>query len=446
MTPKLLDLQRGALDRTVFVDRELYELELERIFAKTWVLLTPESAIANPGDYVQASIGEDPVVVSRSADGSIHAFLNSCSHRGNKVCQFERGNTETFVCPYHGWRYDVEGRLTNVPFHKGAYRSRLDFSQLGLRRVARVQAYGGLVFGCWDADAPDLENYFGDAAWYLDNLVLNTWSEGLECVSHRYSYTIRTNWKTIAANASGDHYHTMFTHGSLYKLGLADPSGHHEQEQQPHGPFVVSVRGGHTVGSLYVGEAHYERDLAKARKLDMSPEVIEYIHDRYRRKCAAMTDVPAKPYKCSFGLIFPTTMWSSSGGALDGRGIYTFSPRGTDETVFSQWLFVDRDAPQEVKDLGTQTHGDFGQLATGFFGQDDAENYERIAELSHPYLARQTPLNISMGLGDEGRWPDMHTWQIEGLPGQVGPGLTEHAERAFYQQWMDTLGIGGSGL
>jgi phenylpropionate dioxygenase-like ring-hydroxylating dioxygenase large terminal subunit len=444
MTRRLIDLERGLLDRTIFVDPHLYELELERIFAKTWVFLTPESAIPNPGDYVQASIGEDPVVVSRSADGSIHAFLNSCTHRGNKVCQFERGNTKSFVCPYHGWRYDVDGSLSSVPFHKGAYFSRLDFSKLGMRRVARIEVYSGLVFGCWDADAPDFETYLGDASWYFNNLVLNTWSEGLECVSHRHAYTLRTNWKTIAANASGDHYHTLFTHSSIYKLGLADPAGHHEQEQQPDGPFVVSARGGHTFGSVYVGETFYQRDLEKARKLGLGPEVTRYIHDRYQRKCEAMKDMPAKPYKCSFGLLFPNLMWSSSGGALDGRGIYTFQPRGTDETEYSQWIFVDRDAPDVVKELAFKSQGESGQLASGFFAQDDAENFERINELAHPYLARQTPLNISMGLADEGKWPNMDTWNIEGLPGDVGPGVTEHAERAFYSQWMDMLGIGGT--
>ncbi len=100
----LFDPETGWLDRRVLSDESLYQLELERIFARGWNFMCHESQLKAPGDYLISYIGEDQVIVVRGADGEIRALLNTCRHRGNALCRAEQGRAKSFVCSYHGCR------------------------------------------------------------------------------------------------------------------------------------------------------------------------------------------------------------------------------------------------------------------------------------------------------------------------------------------------------
>ena len=71
-------------------------------------------------------MGEESVILCRDRAGAVHVFLNSCRHRGMKVCRYDDGNTTVFTCPYHGWSYGTDGALVGVPFFREAYHSELD--------------------------------------------------------------------------------------------------------------------------------------------------------------------------------------------------------------------------------------------------------------------------------------------------------------------------------
>lgn len=90
----LVSPDASVINAGVYSDPEIYQLELEKIFARSWVLLCPEDQIPNAGDYFVSYIGEDPVIVSRQSDLSIAAFLNQCRHRGGALCRGESGNTK----------------------------------------------------------------------------------------------------------------------------------------------------------------------------------------------------------------------------------------------------------------------------------------------------------------------------------------------------------------
>ena len=100
----------------IFVSDEIYRQEQEQVFARAWLFIGHESQIPKPGDYLTSSMGEESVILCRDQTGRIHVFLNSCRHRGMKVCRYDEGNTTVFTCPYHGWSYGTDGRLVGVPF------------------------------------------------------------------------------------------------------------------------------------------------------------------------------------------------------------------------------------------------------------------------------------------------------------------------------------------
>src|SRR5437868_1467871 len=160
--PGMVDLAAGQISREIFVSEAIHREELERLFARAWLFVGHESQIPNPGDFVVSGMGEESVILCRDRAGEVHVFLNSCRHRGMKVCRYDEGNTTVFTCPYHGWSYGTDGRLVGVPFFREAYHSQLDRAQWGLVEVAQLAVCKGSVWATWDPAAPSFFEYLGD--------------------------------------------------------------------------------------------------------------------------------------------------------------------------------------------------------------------------------------------------------------------------------------------
>jgi len=175
---EMVDLKHGTISRRLFSDQDLYQLEQERIFARTWLFVGHESLIPNPGDFFTSYMGEESVIVTRDKAGTVHVMLNSCRHRGTRVCRYDQGNTAAFYCPYHGWSYDTAGKLIGVPHYQEGYEGQLDRSRWGLIEVAQLANYQGSIWATWDASAPSFLDYLGGMKFYLD-LALDS-SDGAE--------------------------------------------------------------------------------------------------------------------------------------------------------------------------------------------------------------------------------------------------------------------------
>src|SRR5271167_4831680 len=95
---QLVDTDNGMISRRIFIEPEIYEEEQRQIFARCWLFLCHDSQLARPGDFLTAYMGEDPVLVVSDNAGKVHAFLNVCRHRGNRLCRADAGNAASFTC------------------------------------------------------------------------------------------------------------------------------------------------------------------------------------------------------------------------------------------------------------------------------------------------------------------------------------------------------------
>ena len=205
---QLIDLKRGAISREIFVSPEFYREELDKLFTRAWLFVGHESLIPNPGDFFVSRMGEESVILCRDAQGAVHVFLNSCRHRGMKVCRYEQGNTSLFVCPYHSWSYTTDGKLQGVPLYRALYEGTLNREEWSLIEVPKLALYKGTVWASWDAAAPDLLDYLGGAVDHLDQVLdCRDGRPGGSEVIGVHKWVFPSNWKFAAENFLGDTYH-----------------------------------------------------------------------------------------------------------------------------------------------------------------------------------------------------------------------------------------------
>jgi Rieske 2Fe-2S family protein len=141
----------AGLGREFYTDAQIFALELEHVFYREWLFAAHEAELTETGSYLTLQVGAYPLVLVRSATGTIRAFVNSCRHRGSRVCAAAHGRAAKLVCPYHQWTYDLDGRL----FAARQMGAGFDKSQYGLRRV-HCETIAGYIFICLADEAPDL--------------------------------------------------------------------------------------------------------------------------------------------------------------------------------------------------------------------------------------------------------------------------------------------------
>lgn len=107
----MVDPDNGYVDRRIFSSKAVYDQEMRRIFARSWLFIGHEDQFRKPGDFFQTYMGEDPVIASMNKKREIRVLLNNCRHRGARVCRADEGSTKNFTCTYHGWSYDLMASL-----------------------------------------------------------------------------------------------------------------------------------------------------------------------------------------------------------------------------------------------------------------------------------------------------------------------------------------------
>tara|TARA_R110000868_G_scaffold10313_17_gene50708 strand:- start:5315 stop:6625 length:1311 start_codon:yes stop_codon:yes gene_type:complete len=236
------------VDRSVYTDEDLFEQEIQKIFEKCWVFLCHEDQVANHGDYFWTEIGRQPVFVHRQEDGSLKCFINACSHRAAILTPFRRGNAKTLTCRFHGWSYKCSGACIGIKNEEAD----TDRSHFDLREIAKLDSYGGFVFGSLSADVPSLDDWLGEAKPWIDLMVAQS-PDGLEVVPGSSTYAIDGNWKFQAEN-SVDGYHVSTVHRVFaHTIAARESKGEYAGIKKTE---AGRMAGGVPTGSYDLGNGH----------------------------------------------------------------------------------------------------------------------------------------------------------------------------------------------
>lgn len=205
-------IEGARINGRVYSDPAIFELEMARLFGHAWIVLGHESQIPTPGCYFLGRVGRVAVIVTRDDEGVIRVVENRCAHRGPAVCAKRTGKVRRFVCPYHAWTYELDGRLVSVPLRE-EYGDSFAWAERGLQALPRVTTYRGFIFASLAADGPELAEFLGEEVQAFDDFMDRAPDDALEAVEPPLRYRVRANWKTIFENLN-DILHPMFAHAS----------------------------------------------------------------------------------------------------------------------------------------------------------------------------------------------------------------------------------------
>ncbi len=412
----MVDSETGLVDRRIFSDQAIYELELERIFARAWNFMCHDSQIPNPGDFFMTFIGEDRVICVRDNEGMPQVLVNSCRHRGNAVCRAEEGHATSFMCTYHGWTYDLQGALVGVPGFKEVYHEELERENWGLIKAGKVETHKGFIFATMDAEAPDLEEYLGDAG-RLGLALLAERGDEMVAIPGIQKYTIPCNWKFAVDNV-WDYYHGL-THMSAQMSGFSSQARRKVGEFTPdHLVFLGEY--GHVLGGPRMTEQTKERFTPATETLKSSQD------EAWRERPAAKQALgPIGTQSRGHTNIFPN-MW------IAANQVSMRMPKGPGHTEIWWWTVLDKNQPATTRNGQTfraaHTFGPAGMLE-----QDDGENWGQSTRGMVGSVSRDYRLNYSMSLNRGEIIND------ELSPPRIQTQTNEHPQLWHYRAWSEWM-------
>jgi choline monooxygenase len=198
-------------------DPDIASLERRAVFGNSWQMVGRADSVAEPGSFLTADIAGEPILVLRDQEGTLRAFFNVCRHRAAPLLTQPCGQVSKLRCRYHGWTYDLAGRLRGAPEFDGV--ENFCREKEGLLPVA-VGTWGSLVWVHTGEDPPPLEQFL---APLIDRQV-EGWMRRLRWVERR-DYLVNCNWKVFVDNYLDGGYHINTVHPGL--AGVLEYSAYH---------------------------------------------------------------------------------------------------------------------------------------------------------------------------------------------------------------------------
>ena len=368
-------IEPDRVHRDVYTHPEVFELEMERLWSRTWIYVGHASQVPSAGDFVTLDIAAKPVIMVRHTDGSIRVLMNRCAHKGTKVVSDLSGNTgKVFRCPYHAWTYRTDGSLINIPLREGYDGTRLEAQ--GLPAVKNVEAYRGFVFARLADEGIGFRDYFGESLSSIDYLADRSPEGELELVGGCLRYLHNCNWKMFVENLN-DTMHPMIAHagsaGIAKKLWEGKPANAPKPmaiEQfvpfvsdykffdemgvrvYPHGHSFSGVN--FSIHSAYSTIPEYEAAMKKAYGEERAQKILGTV----RHNTVYYPSLTIK-------------------GAI--QSIRVARPLAADKTVLESYTFRLKGAPQALLER-TVTYNRLINSPMSVVGHDDLHCYRAIQE------------------------------------------------------------------
>ncbi|MGE8546430.1 MAG: aromatic ring-hydroxylating dioxygenase subunit alpha [Alcaligenes sp.] len=342
--------QANQVHRDAYLDEEVFQLEMERLFSRAWLYVGHESQVPNAGDYISVTLAQSPVIMLRHGDGSVRVVMNRCAHKGARLVSESSGNVGKMLrCPYHAWTYRLDGSLLAVPL-KNAYEN-TGFAQCpaakGLSTPGAVDSYRGFVFARLSEQGPSLKEYFGDVLQALDNMADRSPQGELQVAGGSIRTVIHCNWKMYLENIN-DTVHPISTHesasSSAAKVGEVfkdeDPtaleqllpfgSGYDFYSRMgvqtfPNGHSILGTK--FSIHTDYSGIPGYEAMMREAWGEEKAARVLGF-----------------NPQN----VVFYPSMAAKGSPQI----IRVLRPLAVDRTLLEVWVFQPKGAPREMLDRG----------------------------------------------------------------------------------------------
>jgi phenylpropionate dioxygenase-like ring-hydroxylating dioxygenase large terminal subunit len=347
---------------SLYRDPAIFELEMDRIFKNTWVWVAHASELPTTNSFKTTFVGRQPVIVTRDKDGRVHVLLNRCRHRAASVCEVKQGRASVFVCPYHGWSYNPDGRLRAVARPKGyaADFSKADYPLISLR----VEEYAGLIFATFRADIEPLVDFLGPARRWID-LFMKQGAGFPVKVAGEHTFRFQGNWKIQLENTT-DAYHFPIVHKSF--LNSLDDETEQLFDVLGQGGWVEDLGNGHSVMVMIPS------------LVDLEEQLDAPIPERFQVLAAELEkDLPSEQVRrivravggTGFNLnLFPNLACSMA-------FFRVLRPIAVDETEIRHIAIGMDGGPEAANQARLRLH-EYFQGPMGFGSSDDAEGWERV--------------------------------------------------------------------
>lgn len=421
-------VSRDHVHRSLYLDPEVFDLEMEKIFGRTWIYVGHHSLVPKPGDYITTRAGKQPLVMSRHTDGQVYVIFNSCGHRGAVVCNEDKGNAALFRCCYHGWTFKTNGDLEAIAMRRG-YGESFDVNNpaLGMRRVARLANYRGFIFASLAERGPGLEEHLGTAKDSIDELVDRAPDGEIDLSGGVHKYMFRGNWKLQLENTV-DMYHVPFSHessvsrsGRQFSRGAGQSAGSaisdrgsaaQRWEQRP-------AWGSRTNGHAYAGHQPVAEEMLDTPTFKAYFSALEARHGKER----ALEILRPKRHNTAF---YPNMTLQ----ALN-QHVRVILPVAVDRTEIHVYPVRFKGAPQEMND-GFVRHLNLTHSAASLIQTDDLECFRRC----QIGLRAQNSDRVWFARG-------VDTDKEDERGDYVNHGTVEIQQRAQYAAWLRLMSAEG---